>query len=355
MTGQPGTTNSILDVTGLSVGHAEDRRLGSGVSVVIAEAPAVAAVHVMGGAPGTRETDLLAPEETVETVDAIVLSGGSAHGLDAASGVQALLREDGRGFRVGDVTVPIVPAAILFDLLNGGDKDWGRFSPYRDLGWDAADAASREPFPLGSIGAGYGATTATLEGGLGTASIVLPSGHTVAAMVAVNAVGSATIGDTDHFWAAPFEIGDEFGGLGLPDPWPADALDLRLKGVARQTGAATTLAVIATDATLTKAQAKRLAIQAHDGFARALWPAHTPLDGDLIFCLSTGRRPLAEPVAAMVELGVAAVSVTARAIARGVYCARSKPWSRLPAWEDRAEPAAPEPRPRRQRRGPLVL
>ncbi len=334
MQGTPGPTNSILDVEGLSVGHAEDRRLGSGVSVVVPDEPAVAGVHVMGGAPGTRETDLLAPEETVERVDALVLAGGSAYGLDAASGVQAKLRAEGRGFRVGDVAVPIVPAAILFDLMNGARKDWGRFPPYRELGWTAAENAGRHPFPLGSIGAGYGATTADLEGGLGSASIVLPTGFTVAAMVAVNAVGSATIGDSGHFWAAPFEIGDEFGGLGLPEPWPEDALELRLKGAVPETGLATTIAILATDAVLTKAQAKRLAIQAHDGFARALWPAHTPLDGDLVFALSTGKRPLDEPLGDMVALGIAAGAVMARAIARGVHAARAKPWSHLPDWSE---------------------
>jgi len=339
LNGTPGPTNSILDVEGLAVGHAEDERLGSGVSVVVPDEPAVAGVHVMGGAPGTRDTDLLAPEETVERVDALVLSGGSAYGLDAASGVQAELRRRGRGFRVGDVCVPIVPAAILFDLLNGGDKNWDRFPPYRELGWAAAENASRAPFPLGATGAGFGATTADLLGGLGSASLVLENGITVAALVAVNAVGSATIGDSGHFWAAPFEIGDEFGGLGLPAPWPDDATTPRLKGAvpppsAPSTGTATTIAILATDAVLTKAQAKRLAIQAHDGFAHALWPAHTPLDGDLVFTLATGRRPLDEPLGDMVALGIAAASVMARAIARGVHAARARPWSRQPAWND---------------------
>lgn len=331
---QAGPTNSILDVAGLTVGHAHDRRLGSGVSVVVADRPSVASVHVMGGAPGSRDTDLLAPEETVERIDALVLSGGSAFGLDAASGVQAWLRSRGRGFAVGDVQVPIVPAAILFDLTNGGDKRWGRFPPYRDLGLAAAEDADTSPFPLGTIGAGFGCTTADLVGGLGTASQVTAAGHTVAALVAVNAVGSATIGDSGHFWAAMHEIGDEFGGLGLPAPWPDDAMTPKLKGVARETGANTTIAVVATDAVLTKAQAKRLAIQAHDGFARALWPSHTPLDGDLVFSLATERKPLADPLADMVGLGIAAADVMARAIARGVHAARAKPWDALPAWED---------------------
>jgi len=330
-----GPTNSILDVAGLTVGHAHDRRLGSGCSVVIADRPSIAAVHVMGGAPGSRETDLLAPEETVERVDALVLSGGSAFGLDAASGVQAFLRTHGRGFAVGDMRVPIVPAAILFDLMNGGDKDWGRWPPYRDLGLAAAEDADDSPFPLGTIGAGYGCTTADLIGGLGSASQLTASGHTVAALVAVNAVGSAVIGDSGRFWAAGHEIGDEFGGLGLPEPWPEDALEAKLKGAARpSTGTATTIAVIATDAVLTKPQAKRLAIQAHDGFARALWPAHTPLDGDLVFALATEEKPLDDPLTDLVGLGIAAADVMARAIARGVFAARPKPYDRLPTWED---------------------
>lgn len=341
---RPGPTNSILDVAGLTVGHAHDRRLGSGVSVVIADRPSIAAVHVMGGAPGTRDTDLLAPEETVERIDALVLSGGSAYGLDAASGVQAWLRARGRGFAVGDQRVPIVPAAILFDLMNGGDKEWGRYPPYRDLGHAAAEEADDSPFPLGTIGAGYGCTTADLVGGLGSASLVTASGHTVAALVAVNAVGSATIADTGHFWAAAHEIDAEFGGLGLPRPWPDDALTPKLKGAVPTTGAATTIAVLATDAALTKAQAKRLAIQAHDGFARALWPTHTPLDGDLVFAVSTEARPLADPLADLVELGIAAVDVTARAIARGVFAARPKPFDRLPTWEDLWEDDDPIPR-----------
>ena len=332
---QPGPTNSILDIAGLSVGNAHDTRLKSGTTVVIPDRPAVAGVHVMGGAPGTRDTDLLAPEQTVEHVDALVLSGGSAFGLDAASGVQAYLREIGRGFAVGTALVPIVPAAILFDLLNGGDKAWGLHSPYRDLGYATACAATRAPFALGTIGAGYGATTATLKGGLGSASIRLDNGATVAALVAVNAVGSATLGETAHFWAAPFEIDAEFGGLGWPSPLPADITIPRLKGVLRTTTAAlggnTTIAIIATDAILTKPQAKRLAIMAHDGMARAIYPAHTPMDGDLIFALATGLIPL-DGLPEFAALGIAAGNVLSRSIARGVHAATASPDDMLPTW-----------------------
>jgi L-aminopeptidase/D-esterase-like protein len=333
-----GPTNSLCDVEGLAVGHATDHAIRSGVTVVIADRPAVASVHVMGGAPGTRDTDLLAPEQTVEQVDALVLSGGSAFGLDAAGGVMAWLAAAGRGFAVGPARVPIVPGAILFDLLNGGEKPWldgrVRFAPYRDLGFAAAEAASRGPFALGSVGAGCGATTATLKGGLGTASSLLPDGTTVAALVAVNALGTATIGSTGHFWAAPFEHDGEFGGLGWPNPWPADATLPRIKGHAPdQPLGATTIAIVATDAALTKAQAKRLAVMAHDGIARALYPAHTPFDGDLVFTIATDRRPA--PAPSMMALGISAANTLARAIPRGVHAATPQPGDPVPTWRER--------------------
>ncbi|WP_431522422.1 P1 family peptidase [Shinella zoogloeoides] len=330
-----GPKNRITDVAGLRVGNATDHKLRSGVTVVLCDEPATAAVQVLGGAPGTRETDLLEPHNTVQTVDALVLSGGSAFGLDAASGVQAGLREMGRGFAVGPHLVPIVPAAILFDLMNGGDKDWGRYPPYRELGYAAlADAAA--DFETGSVGAGTGALTATFKGGLGSASSVLDNGFTVGALVAVNALGSATIGDTRHFWAAPFEETDEFGGLGLPAPFPEDARTPRTKMSRRPAGVEnTTIAVIATDAVLTKAEAKRLAIAAHDGFARALWPAHTPLDGDLVFALATGRSGRAPEPEDFIDLCALAASTMARAIARGVHDATPMPGDVMPSWATR--------------------
>lgn len=331
-----GPNNLITDVAGLLVGNAEDHRLKSGVSVVLCEQPATAAVQVLGGAPGTRETDLLAPENTVQSVDAVVLSGGSAFGLDSASGVQAALREMGRGFEVGPHRIPIVPAAILFDLVNGGDKDWGRFSPYRDLGYDAVRAAG-PTFLTGTAGAGTGALTATFKGGLGSASTVLANGITVGALVAVNALGSATIGSTRHFWAAPFELDDEFGGLGYPAPMPQDATLPRLKFREKQSAAAnTTIAVIATDAVLSKAEAKRLAIAAHDGFSRALWPSHTPLDGDLVFALATGASGKAPLLEDFIDLGAAAASTMARAIARGVHDAVAADNDTKPSWSQQA-------------------
>ncbi|MCP8940419.1 P1 family peptidase [Alsobacter sp. SYSU M60028] len=323
--------NLITDVPGVLVGNADDRERATGVSVVLFEEAAAAAVSILGGAPGVRDTALLEPEMTVETVDAIVLSGGSAFGLDAAGGVMAVLVERGRGFRVGDALVPIVPQAILFDLLNGGDKAWGRKPPFFDLGAAACEAASAG-FRLGTAGAGYGATTATLKGGLGSASAVTESGFVVGALVAVNAVGTATMGEGPHFWAAPYEQNAEFGGIGWPYARPKDALVPRLKG---GPGRNTTIAVVATDARLGKAQAKRIANAAHDGLARALRPAHTPLDGDIVFAAGTGRREVAGPMA-LNEIAMAASDVLARAVARGVYEATALPYpGALPAWKDR--------------------
>jgi len=324
--------NLITDVPGVKVGNAEDAVLASGVTAIIFDEPAVASGDVRGGAPGTRDIDLLQPDETVERIDAVVLSGGSAFGLDSPSGVQAALREQGRGFAIGPVRVPIVPGAILFDLLNGGNKDWGRFPPYRDLGFAAASNAGAE-FRLGTAGAGFGATTVNLKGGLGSASAQTRDGVTIGAIVAVNAVGSTTVGDSPYFWAAPFEQDGEFGGRGVAAPLPRDALSIRLKGGVREN---TSIALVATDATLTKAQAKRLATVAHDGLARAIYPVHTPLDGDIVFAASTGKRPLALPLYAFAELGALAANVLSRAVARAVYEATALPFAgALPSWKDK--------------------
>lgn len=323
--------NLITDVAGVRVGHAGDARLGSGSTVVLFDEPAVASIDVRGGGPGTRETALLDPAQTISGIDAIALSGGSAFGLDAASGAQAWLREQGRGFVVRTARVPIVPAAILFDLLNGGDKNWERYPPYREFGYDAAKSAAAD-FALGSAGAGLGAATVNLKGGIGSASAEI-DGVTVGALAAVNAAGSVTVGDTRHFWAAPFEQGSEFGGSGLPVPVPPAALEPRTKASVR---ASTTLVVVATDAVLTKAQAKRLAIMAQTGVARAIYPVHTPLDGDVLFAAATGRKQLSDPVLALSKLGAIAANVTARAIARGVYEAAALPFpDALPGWRDK--------------------
>jgi L-aminopeptidase/D-esterase-like protein len=326
--------NLITDVAGIRIGNASDAKVATGTTAIVFDEPAVVAVDVRGGAPGTIETDLLEPHRTVERIDAVVLSGGSAFGLEAASGVQAWLREHGRGFAfaAGGIRVPVVSGAILFDLLNGGEKAWGRFSPYRELGYAAAAAADID-FTLGTSGAGYGANTVNLKGGLGSASAETRTGHIVGALAAVNAAGSATLGDSPHFWAAPFEEGNEFGGRGFPTKIPPAALAIRTKGRPREN---TTIAIVATDAALTKAQAQQLAVMAQDGLARAIFPAHTPIDGDTVFAAATSRRPLTEPMLDLTELGALAANVLARAVARGIHAASKLPFAgALSAWRDR--------------------
>lgn len=328
--------NLLTDIAGVQVGHADDPTIASGVTAILFDTPAVAAMDVRGGGPGTREGALLDLANTVEAIDGIALAGGSAFGLDAAGGIMGFMAERGRGFQVGSALVPIVPGAIVFDLLNGGNKNWGRFSPYRDLGYVAASAATSNDFALGSVGAGLGATTAGWKGGIGSASATTSNGVKVAALAVVNAAGSVIIGDGPWFWAAPFEVGAEFGGRGQPPSFTADMHELKLKGGARATPIEnTTLAVVVTDAKLTKAQAKRLAIIAHTGFARSINPVHAPLDGDVLFAAATGEKPVEGPIA-ITELGMQAANVTARAIARGVYEATALPFAgALPAWKDR--------------------
>ena len=328
----PGHRNLITDVPGLLIGNAQDITLKSGVTVLTSQQPFTAACHVMGGAPGTRETDLLAPDKSVAAVDALVLSGGSAFGLDACSGVAEALRTAERGFSVGPVRVPIVPGAILFDLLNGGNKEWAT-NPYAALGRKAFETATTD-FSLGSTGAGTGATTATLKGGLGSASLVLPGGNTVGALVAANPRGSATTPGNRHFYAAPFEIDREFGGRGT-DPSSGLGLDtLHTGGIDQPERANTTIGIVATDAALDKAQCARMAIAAHDGIARAVLPAHTPADGDLIFAAATGARPLGHPMTDLSLICHAAALCVSRAIARAVFHATPQANDRLPTWSD---------------------
>ena len=327
--------NLLTDITGVRVGHAGDADLASGVTAVIFDRQVVAAMDVRGGGPGTREGALLDLANTVEKIDAIALSGGSAFGLEAGGGVQAWLAEQGRGLNVRGAVIPIVPGAICFDLLNGGNKKWGRFAPYRDLGYAAA-AAATTGFTLGSAGAGLGALTANLKGGIGSASAQTGNGVKVAALVVVNALGTVTVGDGPWFWAAPFEVDSEYGGRGLPATFTPDMLKMRLKGGLTAAEAEnTTLAVVVTDAALTKTQAKRLAMIAQTGFARAIYPVHAPMDGDVLFAAATGERPI-DPLIGLTELGMVAANVVARAIARGVYAATALPLSgALPAWQDR--------------------
>jgi len=324
-----GALNLITDVAGLRVGNAGDGRVKSGTTVLIGDAPFTAGVHVMGGAPGTRETDLLAPDKVVQEVDALVLSGGSAYGLDAASGVVDGLRKIGRGYEVGGQRVPIVPGAILFDLLNGGNKGWVE-NPYHKLGHAALESAAVE-FALGSHGAGTGATVSCLKGGLGSASVVLESGVTVGALVAVNALGSVTVGEGPEFWAAPFEMNGEFG-----DGKVATNYDPQVEpDPLAKLGESTTIAIIATDAVLTQAQATRMATAAHDGMARAIVPSHTPFDGDLVFGVSTGKIVLPDPVFDPLRLGHAAAVCLSRAIARGVYEATPEAGDVFPTWKQK--------------------
>lgn len=330
---RPGSRNLITDVPGLRVGGAGDHSIKTGVTVLTGDAPFTCGVHVMGGAPGTRETDVLSADRDAPQVDALVLSGGSAFGLDAGGGVMDALAAAGRGHQVGlganTTRVPIVPAAILFDLLNGGDKNWGPANPYRTLGAEAlANAAGA--FDLGTAGAGIGATTAGLKGGLGSASLMLETGATVGALVAVNAIGSICASD-GAFWAADHEQNDEFGGRG---PCPAPTLaDLTRYKISPQLGQNTTVAIVATDAGLTQSQATRMAVSAHDGMARAITPAHTSFDGDLVFAAATGSHGPADRLSAAL-IGHAAALCLSRAIARAVYEATPAPGDIFPTWRE---------------------
>jgi D-aminopeptidase len=329
--------NLITDVSGLRVGSAQDVTLASGVTALVFDQPAAASLSVSGGGPGLRDAAMLEPDMSVEKIDALVLSGGSAFGLDAMGGVQGFLREIGRGLMVAGQLVPLAPGAILFDLSNGGDKSWTGQPPYWRLGYEAARAADLG-FALGSVGAGMGATVADLKGGLGSASTMV-EGFVVGALVAVNAVGQATIGESRHFWAAPYERDAEFGGLGWPDRISETALALQVKGASPEDtliGQATTIAIVATDADLTKAQAKRMAIMAQSGMSRALRPVHAPHDGDVVFAAATGVAGRKAGLYEMTALGAAAADCLARAIARAVYEAKPLPFpDARPSWSQK--------------------
>ena len=311
---RPGPRNLITDVPGIRVGNAEQADHLTGVTVVLPDGPAVAAVDVRGGGPGTRETDAMQPSALVERVDAVTLSGGSAFGLEAASGVASWLAARGRGFQVGAARVPIVPAAILFDLMDGAPGDWGHMPPYRGLGLNACDAAG-EDFALGNAGAGMGATAGALKGGLGSVSAKGDDGLIVGALAAANPVGSVVMPGQSTLWAWMLEQNGELGGQTPPDS-PV-SLEPDLPDMLRA-AANTTLVVVAVSAPLTRPQAQRVAIMAQDGIARAVRPAHTPYDGDTVFVLSTGEGPPPGP-AMVARIGALAADCTARAIARGVY------------------------------------
>lgn len=323
---RPGPRNLITDVAGLRVGQSQDARIRTGVTVLLGDAPMAAVVDVRGGAPGTRDVEGLDPVTLVDGVDALVLSGGSAFGLDAPSGVQSWLRKQGRGFAIapGAPLVPIVSGAILFDLANGGDKDWGDMPPYRALGAQAV-ANAGEDFALGNAGAGMGATTGIYKGGLGSASLVTDDGITVGALAAANSLGSPVIPGTDVFWAFALEQNKEYGGRGLKGPLPQIDLDLPRDMKGARVGENTTIAIVATDVELTRIELKRVAIMAADGFARAIRPIHTPFDGDLIFAMSTAKKKLNSQWRQrdVMRIGALAADCMARAITRGVYEAES--------------------------------
>jgi len=320
---KPGPRNLITDVAGIKVGQAEDLGARTGATVIVPDAPVTAAVSVMGGAPGTRETDALDPTRLLGgVIDAVTLSGGSVYGLDAASGVTAWLGARGRGYEIAGsgVRAPIVPAAILFDLSNGGDKGWGEEPPYRALGATAAANAS-DTFSLGNSGAGFGARAGSIKGGTGSASLVRDDGLQIGALMAVNSYGSAIVPGSRSFWAAPFEMNGEFGGAASAVlPARAEWHEGTKAGDAglRQN---TTIGIVATNADLSAAECTRIAVMAHDGMARALRPAHAPVDGDAIFVIATGAYSLDEEmrVRHLSELGTYAGDCVARAIARGVY------------------------------------
>jgi len=317
-----GKYNSLTDIAGLKVGHYTDKQAASGVTVMICAEGAVAGVDVRGAAPGTRETDLLDPMNLVDKVQAIVLSGGSVYGLAASDGVVRWLSKQGFGYPLDEIHVaPIVPAAVLFDLGRGND-----FIPPIDdgWGWQACEAAHDGPVLLGCFGAGTGAVSGAIKGGVGSASLVMESGITVAAMVAVNSLGSVVNPETGRIWESGLEVDGEFNGQGkrkicLPShPEQAPAKN-------------TTIGIVATDAILEKTQAQKLAQMAQDGLARAIRPAHTMFDGDTIFCIATGKKRLPETPGVFVsphaqainEIGHAGSNCVARAIIRGILAAET--------------------------------
>lgn len=336
MATRTGARNLITDVPGILVGQAEDREAITGTTVVFAETPAVAAVDVRGGAPGSRETELLHPGNLVERVDAIVLSGGSAFGLDAAAGVMEVLAAQGRGFAVGAARVPIVPGAILFDLNFPSRQHWSGEPPHRRLGREATASAGPD-FALGNAGAGFGAKAGRLKGGLGSASLRLGDGTTVGAIVAVNCAGAVMRHDCGRFWAAELALPGEIPTQPSPPEEPLDLEDMSACG-ALFAGANTTIAAVATDAPLDKSACRRFAMMAQDGLARAIRPAHTPFDGDTVFALSTGNGAPIDPQR-LTRLGMAAGDCLARAIMRAIVAAESL--GGYPSWREMWGNASP--------------
>lgn len=317
--------NGLTDVRRIAVGHCTDPDLMTGVTVILAEKGAVGGVDVRGGAPGTRETDLLNPVNLVETVHAVAICGNSAFGLNAVGGVMRFLEERGIGFPVGDGrVVPVVPAAVLFDLGRGQKED----HITEEFGYMASENAATGPVAQGNVGAGTGAVAGGLKGGIGTASETLKDGITVGGLVAVNSFGSPVEPETGRFYARHLERAGEFGNL-RPDPSPRG----RASRPASQgkPGQHTTIGVVATNARLTKTQATRVAQTAHDGLARAIWPAHTMFDGDTVFALATGEVDLPEAetpfgpatIKSLSRVGSSAADVLSRAIIHAILSART--------------------------------
>jgi L-aminopeptidase/D-esterase-like protein len=315
-----GPRNLITDVDGLKVGNAVDPDVRTGVSVLLPDAPAVAGVDVRGGGPGTRATDAMDPTCLVEEFHGFFLSGGSEFGLASGDGVANWLSAKGKGLVMGagdDVpTIPVVPGAILFDLANGGDKKWGLEPPYRRLAMEACENAGLD-FVIGNVGAGLGAIAGKIKGGLGSASSIASDGLQVGALVAANPVGSPLMPGTNCFWGWPLEQAHEFGGARPPADMAPVALDMPMDS---KIAGNTTIAIVATNMILTRAQAQRVAIMAQDGFARAVRPIHTPFDGDVIFALSTGKMPMGPiPPLDITRIGMMAADCVTRAIGRGVF------------------------------------
>jgi len=325
---KPTSASIIPPITGFRLGQSHDVAVQTGVSVILPDTPATCAVDVRGGGPGTRETSALQDGGLIDQVHAIVLSGGSVYGLAAADGVTAWLGAQGIGYNTGREGVPvspIVPSAILFDNANGGDKAWGEQPPFRALGVAACKAAGRE-FSEGKIGAGYGATAGIYAGGLGIASETI-DGVTVTAIIAANPVGSPYMPETQCPWAWAYEQFEgeagEFGGARPPVNYRlSEAKDSKLSFL-KAAGQSTVIGAVLTDAALSQKHLKRLAIMSQDGIAMAVQPAHTPLDGDTLFALSVGDKPLAG-AAPLAELGGAAARCVARALMRGVYHGRAQ-------------------------------
>ena len=328
-----GKNNLITDVDNILVGNAEDKNVGTGVTVLIPPIGSTAAADVRGGAPGTREVGALNPYNLVDTIDAIVLSGGSAWGLEAASSAANFIGKSGRGFKTTEniKNVPMVPAAILFDLSNGGSKDWGDTPPYNKLGIEAASKASIK-FKLGNIGSGYGAKAGSLKGGLGSASFENEEGLKVGGLFAVNSFGSVVNSETGQFWAASDELNNEFGGMGAPQDLPEDILAGSSIGHALEKSN-TTIGIVATNAKLDSKTAKRIAIMSHTGMARAIRPIHTPVDGDVIFVVSTNTFDRELTYREINEIGELGARVCSRSISRAIY--EAEKLYEMQSWKDR--------------------